>query len=55
MSFNTSSSMVGLLSIKSRVGYSTNVNKSHRNETICALFFVNYSTRPYVEMLKDIT
>ena len=25
--------------------YSTNLNKCHRNETICALFFVNYSTR----------
>ena len=55
MSFNSSSSIVSLLSINSCVGYSTNLNKSHRNETICALFFVNYSTRPYVEILKDIT
>ena len=37
MSFNSSSSIVSLLSIKSCVGYSTNLNKSHRNETICAL------------------
>ena len=29
--------------------------ESHRNETICALFFVNYSTRSCVEILKDIT
>ena len=55
MSFNSSSSIVSLLSIQSCVGYSTNLNKSHRNETICALFFVNYSTRPCVEILKDIT
>ena len=34
---------------------STNLNKCHRNETICALFFVNYSTRSCVEILKDIT
>ena len=30
-------------------------NKCHRNETICALFFFNYSTRSCVEILKDIT
>ena len=55
ISFNSSSSIVSLLPIKSCVGYSTNLNKSYRNETICALFFVNYSTRPCVEILKDIT
>ena len=55
MSFNSSSSIVSLLSIKSSVGYSTYLNKSHINETIFALFFVNYSTRPCVEILKDIT
>ena len=54
MSFNSSSSIVSLLSIKSCVGYSTNLNKSHRNETISALFFVNNSTRPCVEILRDI-
>ena len=55
LSFNSSSSIVSLLSFNSCVGYSTNLNKSHRNEKICALFFVDYSTRPCVEILKDIT
>ena len=55
MSFNSLNSIVSLLSINSCVGNSTNLNESHRNETICALFFVDYSTRPCVETLKDIT
>ena len=54
MSFNSSNSIVSLLSFNSCVGYSTNLNKCHRNKTICALF-VNYSTRSCVEILKDIT
>ena len=45
MSFNSSSSIVSLLSIKSCVGYSTNLNKSHRNETICALLIVSHEWR----------
>ena len=55
MSFNSLNSIVSLLSFNSYVGYSTNLNKSHRNVTIWALFFVNYSTRSCVEILKDIT
>ena len=54
MSFNGSNSIVSLLPFNSRVGYSTNLNKCNRNKTICALFFVNYSTC-CVEILKDIT
>ena len=55
MSFNSSNSIVSLFSFNSCVGYSTNLNKCDRNETICALFFVNYTTRSCVEILKDIT
>ena len=55
MSFNSLNSIVSLLSFKSCVGYSTNLNKRHRNETICTLVFVNYSTRYSVEILRDIT
>ena len=50
MTFNSSSSIVSLPSIKSCVGYSTNLNKKNMHA-----FFVNYSTRPCVEILKDIT
>ena len=42
MSFNSSNSIVSLLSFNSCVGYSTNLNKCHRNETIRALFFIVY-------------
>ena len=52
MSFNSSNSIASLLSFNSCVGYSTYLNKCHRNETICALFFVNYSTRSCVEILN---
>ena len=50
MSFNSSNSIVSLLSFNSCVGYSTNLNKCHRNETICALFFVN---RPFSKMAAE--
>ena len=55
MIFNSLNSIVSLLSFNSCVGYSANLNKCHRNETMCALFFVNYSMRSCVEILKDIT
>ena len=42
LSFNSLNSIVILLSFNSCVGYSTNLNKCHRNETIRALFFIVY-------------